>query len=54
MEYRCVIEEDPVMVQILKNDEVVDLSGPWESLLSAQEWADTMIDALNSAICILE
>lgn len=41
-----IIEEGP-MVQILHGDNVIDESGPWESLSAAINWATQYVNAKN-------
>ena len=54
MEYAYTIEEDTLMVKVTRNEEIIDYSGPWESLSSASEWAESIVHELNAAMCILE
>lgn len=44
-----IIPEGP-MVQILHGDNVIDESGPWESLSAAIAWADEYVAAKNSGL----
>lgn len=44
-----IIEEGP-MVQILHGTNVIDESGPWESLTAAIHWADQYVIAKNSGL----
>lgn len=37
-------------VEILSSNNVFDVSGPWESLASAIQWADTYVQVKNSGI----
>jgi hypothetical protein len=38
------------MVQILHGENVIDESGPWESLPAAINWADQYVNAKNSGL----
>jgi hypothetical protein len=44
-----IVEEGP-LVQILYGDNVIDESGPWESLSAAVHWADLYVNMKNSGI----
>jgi hypothetical protein len=44
-----IIEEGP-FVQILHEDNVIDESGPWESLPAAIHWAEAYVALKNSGI----
>lgn len=44
-----IIEKGP-FVQILYSDNVIDESGPWESLTSAINWADQYVQLKNAGI----
>jgi hypothetical protein len=44
-----IIEEGP-KVQILHNDNIIDESGPWESLTAAINWANAYVGMKNAAI----
>jgi hypothetical protein len=44
-----IVEEGP-MVQIVDGDNVVDESGPWESLVAAINWAETYVSEKNSGL----
>ena len=54
MEYTFTVQQDPPTVTIAKNDEVVDVSGPWESVEAAEAWAETIVSELNTSMSILE
>ncbi len=41
------ITDNPPMSKILKNGEVIDLSGPWESVEAAAAWAEQFTTQLN-------
>jgi hypothetical protein len=45
--FKYIIIEDGPMVQILHGDNVIDESGPWESLTAAINWADQYVNAKN-------
>jgi len=40
----------PLLVQILHGDNVIDESGPWESMESATNWASAYVNKLNSGV----
>lgn len=44
-----IIEEGPY-VQILHGENIIDESGPWESLTAAIHWAESYVSAKNSGI----
>lgn len=44
-----IIEEGP-LVQIMYGDNIIDESGPWESLTAAISWADEYVLFKNSGI----
>jgi hypothetical protein len=44
-----IIEEGP-MVQILHGTNVIDESGPWESIASASSWAEAYVAFKNSEL----
>jgi len=44
-----VIEEGP-KIQILHGENVIDECGPWESLGSAIDWAESYVALKNSGI----
>jgi hypothetical protein len=44
-----IIEEGP-LVQILHGENVIDETGPWESLSSAINWAESYVNAKNSGL----
>jgi len=46
----AIVEEPNVLVQILYGDNVIDESGPWESLPSAINWASAYVNKLNAGI----
>jgi hypothetical protein len=48
--FSYVIIEEPILVQILFEDNVVDESGPWESLVSAINWAEQYVSFKNSGL----
>jgi len=39
---------DELICEISKDGDVVDATGPWESAEAATEWADIIVDELNS------
>lgn len=45
-----IITDDPrgPYVEIFHSDNVFDVSGPWESLVSAINWAEAYVQAKNS------
>jgi hypothetical protein len=48
--FSYVIVEEPLLVQILFADNVIDESGPWESISSAINWAQAYVGKLNSGM----
>ncbi len=46
--YTYEITDNPPMSKISKGSEVIDLSGPWESVETATAWAKEFIVQLNS------
>jgi hypothetical protein len=44
-----IIEQGP-MVQILHGTNVIDESGPWESLSSAIAWAEAFVGMKNAGL----
>jgi hypothetical protein len=54
MEYTYIVQQDPPTVTIMKNDEVADVSGPWESVQAAETWAENIVNELNTSMSILE
>ena len=46
--YHIVPEQ--LLVQILYGENVIDESGPWESLESATNWAIAYVNKLNSGV----
>jgi hypothetical protein len=44
-----IVEEGPY-VQILHGTNVIDESGPWESLVAAINWAEAYVGLKNSGI----
>lgn len=44
-----IIEEGP-LVQILHGDNVIDESGPWESISSAVAWAEAYVGYKNAGM----
>lgn len=48
--FSYLIIEEPVMVQILYGDNVIDESGPWESTASAANWAAAYVAKMNAGI----
>jgi hypothetical protein len=44
-----IVEEGP-LVQILHDDNVIDESGPWESLTAAINWASAYTNKLNGGV----
>lgn len=41
---------DDLLVQILYGDNVIDESGPWESVSSAANWAAAYVAKMNAGI----
>jgi hypothetical protein len=44
------IVHESLLVQILYGDNVIDESGPWESLESASQWAEAYVAKMNVGI----
>jgi hypothetical protein len=44
------IVHESILVQILYGDNVIDESGPWESLQSAVNWAEAYVAKMNAGI----
>jgi hypothetical protein len=44
------IDADKVLVRILYGDNVIDESGPWDSLTSAIHWAEAYVQLKNSGL----
>lgn len=45
-----VIVEDGPMVQIVDGENIIDESGPWESLVAAINWAEAYVNAKNTGL----
>lgn len=48
--FSYVIVEEPLLVQILYGNNVIDESGPWESIASATIWAEAYVGKKNAGI----
>lgn len=48
--FSYLVTENPVMVQIMYGDNVIDESGPWESTNSAATWASAYVEKMNAGI----
>jgi hypothetical protein len=48
--FSYIIVENGPMVKILHGTNVIDESGPWESLSSAINWAEAYVNLKNSGI----
>lgn len=48
--FSYLIVEDGPYVQILHNDNLIDESGPWESLSAATHWAESYVGMKNAGI----
>ena len=48
--FSYLIVEDGPYVQILHGNNVIDESGPWESLSAAINWADSYVGMKNAGI----
>ncbi len=46
--FSYVIIENGPMVQIIDGTNVIDESGPWETLTAAADWAQSYVDFKNS------
>lgn len=54
MSYSYEVTDNPPMAKIQSNGETVDLSGPWESVQAAEEWAEAYTNQLNQGLVIPE
>jgi hypothetical protein len=45
--YTYQVLEDPVICLILKDEVVIDESGPWESVAAATNWASLFVEKCN-------
>lgn len=50
MIYTFQITGNPPMCKVYSNGTIIDQSGPWESVESAQTWAEAYTNKLNSGI----
>ena len=48
--YTYVVDDNPPMCTVYNNEEVYDLSGPWESVEAASAWAQEFVDKLNGDV----
>jgi hypothetical protein len=48
--FSYIMLKNPVLVQILYYDNVIDESGPWESETSAAKWAEAYVSKMNAGI----
>lgn len=48
--FSYVIIQEPLLVQILYGDNVIDESGPWESIASATIWAEAYVGLKNAGL----
>jgi hypothetical protein len=48
--FSYVIIEESFLVQILHGDNIIDESGPWESISSAISWAEAYVGLKNSGL----
>ena len=48
------VTDNPPMAKIQSNGETVDLSGPWESVQAAEEWAEAYTNQLNQGLVVPE
>lgn len=48
--YKIIEQESGPLVQILYGINVIDECGPWDSLVSAIEWASSYVDAKNNGL----
>ena len=54
MRYSYEVTDNPPMAKIQSNGETVDLSGPWESVQAAEEWAEAYTNQLNQGLVVPE
>jgi hypothetical protein len=45
--YTYEITDNPPMCKILKDGQVIDNSGPWESVAAATDWAVLFVEKCN-------
>lgn len=48
--FSYIVVHETLLVQILYGDNVIDESGPWESLSSAIAWAEAYVSKMNAGI----
>jgi len=48
--FSYIIIEEPLLVQILHGNNIIDESGPWESIFSATKWAEAYVGKKNAGI----
>lgn len=48
--FSYIIIQEPLLVQILYGDNIIDESGPWESIVSATKWAEAYVGLKNAGI----
>jgi hypothetical protein len=46
--YTFDITSNPAMCEILKDGVVIDRSGPWESVVAAEDWAMQFTEKCNA------
>lgn len=46
--YTYQVTGSPVMCKIFKDGELIDNSGPWESIAAAEQWAEAFTAKCNS------
>ena len=46
--YTYEVTDNPPMSKIMRDGEIIDLSGPWESVEAAETWASQYAAKLNS------
>lgn len=48
--YSYEVSGNPPMCKIFKGTTIIDYSGPWESVESAEIWASMYVNALNQNV----
>jgi hypothetical protein len=54
MSYSYEVTDNPPMAKIQSNGQTIDLSGPWESVEAATDWAEAYTNQLNQGLATPE
>lgn len=46
--YTYEVTDNPPMCKIMKDSQVIDASGPWESVEAAEAWAQAFVNKCNA------